>query len=57
VDNMVLVAVVYAPKDLLHENCCVFLSEFAFGDDLVKKLSSLANSDNGYFRISYSVTM
>ena len=56
-DNMVLVAVVYTPKDLLHENCCVFLSELAFGDDLVEKLSSLANSENGYFRISYSVTM
>jgi hypothetical protein len=45
-DNMVFVAVVYAPKDLLHENCCVFLSEFAFGDDLIEKLSSLANSEN-----------
>ncbi len=56
-DNVVLMAVVYTPKDLLHENCCVFLSELAFGDDLVEKLSSFANSENGYFRISYSVTM
>jgi hypothetical protein len=45
-NDMVLVAVVYAPKHLLHENCCVFLSEFAFGDDLIEKLSSLANSEN-----------
>ena len=56
-DDVVLMTVVNAPKNLLHEDCCVFLSELAFGDDLIEKLSSLANSENGYFLISYSVTM
>ena len=44
-DNVVFVAVVYTSKNLLHKNCCVFLSELALCDDLVEELSSLTYSE------------
>lgn len=57
-DYVVLVAVVDARQNLLHEDCSVLLCELASSDDLVEEFSTLADPI-GYERngLAYSVTM
>lgn len=42
-DNVVLVAIVDARQNLLHENSSILLRELSSCDDLVEKLSALAD--------------
>jgi hypothetical protein len=39
-------AIVNARKHLLHEHCGILFAELATLQDLIKKLTSLANSDS-----------
>ena len=63
-DNVGLVTIVDAGKDLLHENCAISLSEFTTLKDFIEEFTTLADSINcakkvikgSEMRFTYSVT-
>jgi hypothetical protein len=48
VDNVVFMAVVNARKHLLHQHRSIFLAEFSALEDLIEKLTSLAESKSSF---------
>jgi hypothetical protein len=49
-------AIVDAGKDLLDQDCSIFLSELSSSDDFVKELTSFADPNELLIEINYSVT-
>jgi hypothetical protein len=58
VNNVILVAIVDARKDLFHKNGSIFFSEFSSGNDFIEQLTSFTDPiELVIYQGTYSVTM